>query len=261
MINETRMIDVAGKRTQVLVGGEGPPLLYLHSAGSETFWLPFHQGLAQHFTVYAPAHPGFAESEGLEEIDTIEDLVFHYWDLFDLMGWEKVNIVGASLGGWIAAEFAVRYPEKVDRLVLVGSAGLWVDDAPIADLFASLLSPERLRSMIFHDPNSFLAQLLLPAQPSPEQMLLSFKAMQAAARVGWNPFMHNPKLRRRLYRIKSPTLILWGESDKLIPLAHAHAYHEGIKNSQMVILKQCGHLPMFEKTEEFVKAVVGFLRS
>src|SRR2546423_15559443 len=107
--DRTRMIDLHGRRVQMMEGGEGEPLLYLHSAyGENILWLPFHQKLAEKFHVIAPAHPGFAQSEGIEEIDSMEDMVFHYVDLLDHLGLEKVNIAGVSLGAWIGAEFATR---------------------------------------------------------------------------------------------------------------------------------------------------------
>src|SRR5260370_792889 len=99
-------VDVNGKRTQVLIGGTGDPLLYLHSSGGEATWLPFHDALSKHYTVIAPAHPGFAESEGMDQIDGMDDVLFHYLDFFEAMGLERVNLMGTSLGGWIALEFA-----------------------------------------------------------------------------------------------------------------------------------------------------------
>src|SRR5688572_9194310 len=107
---DTTFVDVAGKKTQLTVGGEGPPLLYLHSAGGETEWTAFHELLAKQFRVYLPAHPGFAFSEGLEQIDDIQDLAWHYIDLLEQLGLERVPVVGFSLGAWIALETAVLRP-------------------------------------------------------------------------------------------------------------------------------------------------------
>src|SRR5579885_1858091 len=109
-------IDVSGKRNQILTGGSGEPLLYLHGSGGEwMIWLPFNDGLSKHYTVIAPMHPGFGESEGLDQTDGMEDLIFHYLDFLQAMELEKVNLVGTSLGGWIALEFAMRYPEKINK--------------------------------------------------------------------------------------------------------------------------------------------------
>ena len=254
-------IDVSGKRTQILTGGSGEPLLYLHGSGGESMiWLPFHDGLSKHSTVIAPMHPGFGESEGLDQTDGMEDLIFHYLDFLQAMELEKVNLVGTSLGGWIALEFAMRYPEKVNKLVIVDSAGLYVEGAPIADLFAYLNKPVKVREMVFNDPESFIAQVSVPNIPSPEQAVLSYRAFTAAARIGWDTYFTNPKMPERLWRIKAPTLIIWGENDKLVPLAHAKVYNEKIKNSRLVVIPNCGHLPNFERTEQFVAAIAEFIK-
>jgi|HubBroStandDraft_6_1064221.scaffolds.fasta_scaffold103518_2 pimeloyl-ACP methyl ester carboxylesterase len=255
----TRIIDLNGRKVQVMEGGEGTPLLYLHSAYGENLWLPFHQRLSEKFRVIAPAHPGFAQSEGIEDIDTMEDMVFHYLDLLDHLGTNPIDIVGVSLGGWIAAELATRYPDRVRRLVLATPAGLWLDEHPMTDMFALIRRPQQLRAVMFHDPTSYLADLLLPEEPAEEQMIEAFKAMAATAKLAWNPPGHNPKLAGRLRRIKSKTLMIWGDDDKLIPTPYAKAWAGYIKDSHIVYIKDCGHLVMFEGEEDFVTAITQFL--
>ena len=259
--DQMQMVDVAGRRTQLLRGGKGEPLVYLHSAIGETMWLPFHQGLAAEWEVIAPAHPGFAASEGYDEIDGMEDVIFHYLDLFAALGLERFHLVGSSFGGWIAAEFAVRYPERVSRLVLVDSAGLWLDEAPPPDFFARLQDAPALRRMMLHAPDSFLGDLLFPEDPADERIEAGLRAMQAIARIGWNPFLHNPKLRSRLRRITSPTLLLWGANDAVFPSLYAQAFREAIPGSIIQLIERCGHLPMFEQEAKFVASVTRFLRS
>lgn len=254
-------IEVAGKRIQLLTGGEGEPLLYLHGAGEPAVWLPFHDLLASQRRLFAPMHPGFGESEGFEEIDTIEDYAFHYLDFLDAQGWASADIIGLSFGGWIAAELATRAPERVRRLVLVDAAGLSVEGAPVPDFFAAMREPAKLREMLFADPHSAMAQMAIPPEPSPEQMLSSFRAMQSLARVGWNPIIQNPKLRGRLRRVAAKTLIVWGRQDRLIPPAHAEAYHQGIKDSRIVWIENAGHVPMLEQPQSFFSAVLPFINS
>lgn len=255
-------ITVGGSKIKLLHGGQGKPLLYLHSAGGETLWFPFHDALAQHFSLFAPAHPGFDSSEGLEKIDSIEDLAFHYLDFFDKMGWSKVNVMGTSLGGWLGAEIACRWPERVDKLVLVDAAGLHVPGAPMQGLWENMRDTEHMRRLLFADPQSMIAQMLVtPIEDTPDELLLlRLKANEAAARVAWNPYFHNPKLPGRLRRITCPTLILWGEQDRLIPLEHGKAYLAGIAGAEMQIIPNCGHLPIFEAVPELVERVVAFLR-
>jgi len=258
------LIQVRGIPIQLMRGGTGRPLLYLHSALSEVAWLPFHDLLARHFEVYAPAHPGFGASEGLDRIQDMEDLVFHYLDLFDHWKWERVSVVGLSLGGWIAAELATRNPERIDRLVLVDAAGLHVPGTPMVEIFLdNSVWPDaraRLRRLCFYDPDAPVAQAFLPdGEMAPDKLLLMFKARAAAARVGWDPYFHNPRLRDRLHRIKAPTLILWGDSDRLILLSHAEAYHAGIPGSRLQVLERSGHMLPLDRPEAFAAAVIEFL--
>ncbi|HYD47933.1 MAG TPA: alpha/beta hydrolase, partial [Terriglobales bacterium] len=111
METTTTDIEVLGRKILELRGGSGKPLLYLHSAAGELLWLPHLSGLADNFEVHAPAHPGFLSSDGIEEIRSVEDYAYHYLAYLDAKGWDSVDIVGVSLGGWIAAELAARAPE------------------------------------------------------------------------------------------------------------------------------------------------------
>jgi pimeloyl-ACP methyl ester carboxylesterase len=252
-------LNVHGTRIQLLTGGSGDPLLYLHSAGGEVVWLPFFELLSQHYTVYVPAHPGFSKSEGLEKIDTIEDLVFHYTDLMDQLGLGQPYVAGLSLGGWLAAELATRYANRIRKLALLDAVGLRVPGAPIAEIFA--VTPEELRNLVFYDSQADLAKMFIPDVPSPEVLENTLKAREATARVGWNPYLCNLKLRERLYRVTVPTLIIWGDSDRLVPLAHGKAYQEGIAGAKFVSLQKCGHAPPFEKPEETVKLLAEFFQA
>jgi pimeloyl-ACP methyl ester carboxylesterase len=253
-----RVIDLDGRKVQLMEGGEGEPLLYLHSAYGENLWMPFHQKLSEAYRVIAPAHPGFAQTEGGEDIDSMEDMIFHYLDLLDYLGLTQIDIAGVSLGGWIAAEFATRYPDRVRRLALAAPVGLWMDEHPVTDLFALLLNTEKLRVTNFHDAESSLARMLVPDEADDDMKAEAYKGMAATARLAWNPFCHNPKLARRLRRIKSPTLIIWGDDDKLVPTAYAQEWARHIKDSRVAKISECGHLMMFEKEEEFVRALKDF---
>src|SRR5262249_61272099 len=115
-------IEIGGKRVQPFRGGEGPPLLYLHGAGTY-WWMPVHDLLAARHRVYAPVHPGFGASEGLEAIEAMEDLVFHTVDVLDRLRLDRVDVIGLSLGGWLAAEPPPPPPARVDRPVPVAPAG------------------------------------------------------------------------------------------------------------------------------------------
>src|SRR4051812_42316510 len=167
----------SGKRQELLAvdhrvvlvrGGEGPPLVFLHSLVGETRWLPFHQQLAESFDVIAPAHPGFGATEGIERVDTMEDIVFHYLDVLEGLGLDRVHLVGVSLGGWIAAEIAVRYPERVARLVLADALGLELDGRTPPDVLSALSDPPALRRLLFSDPEGPMADVAVPVKVDDE---------------------------------------------------------------------------------------------
>jgi pimeloyl-ACP methyl ester carboxylesterase len=248
-------------RVDLLRSGEGPPLLYLHSLAGEVRWLPFHQELSKGFDVIAPAHPGFGATEGVEETDSMEDLVFHYLDVLDGLGLERANFVGVSYGGWIAAEFAVRYPERVEKLVLADAFGLGIDEHPVPDFLEKLPDAQALRALLFADPKGFVADYVLSTkEPEQERVVEIHKAGAALAAFGRAPFMHDPKLARRLRRVTCPTLVLWGDHDPLLPLAHAERYRDLIARAELQVVRDCGHLPQLEQSDRFVEAVREFLR-
>jgi pimeloyl-ACP methyl ester carboxylesterase len=258
---ERRTVEVDGKSVRLVVGGSGPPLLYLHSVGADVEWIEAHECLAARFTVHLPAHPGFAESTGVERIDDVFDEVLHYVDLLDRLGLDAVPVVGTSLGGWIAAEIAALYPHRVSRLVLVDAVGLWLDEAPIAELFST--PPPELARLLFHDQEHPIAQMMRSitsiADIPQEFALAQMKALEAAARIGWNPYMHDPKLERRLVRVTAPTLVLWGRQDGIVSVAHGERYRDRIRGARLEVLEACGHLPPIEKPVAFAEAALRFL--
>lgn len=253
----TQFIDVAGKKTQLTVGGSGPPLIYLHSAAGDTEWAAFHERLARDFTVYVPAHPGFALSAGFDDIRDMDDLAWHYVDLFEQLGWRHVPVVGLSLGGWIACEMIVRRPELVGRLVLTSTAGLRLPDAPVAELFVD--SFDKLRPLLFHDPNCAGANALLPSTQDDPRVLLWLRAREATARVAWNPYLHNPRLPQHLKRIPCPTLVLWGEHDRVVPRAHGEYFAQHLPHARLEVVADCGHMAPQEKPDEWAEAVQRFI--
>jgi pimeloyl-ACP methyl ester carboxylesterase len=259
MAGTEKTLKVRDKSIQLYEGGDGPPLLYLHGAGTY-WWLPAHDRLATSHHVYAPVHPGFGASTGVEEIEDIEDLVFHELDVLDALGLDRVDVVGTSLGGWIAAELALRQPQRVRRLVLVDAAGLRLPEVPTPDLF--LATPPESRELLFADPRGPVAMAAIPdVPPPPEKMALIMKGREAAARVLWNPHVRYRKLRSRLDRIKTPTLVVWGAQDRLFPPAYGEAWAKGLPNARLVTIDRCGHLPHVEAPERFAEVTLDFLKA
>src|SRR5580765_8779355 len=258
MTRSEETLKIGGKAVQLFTGGQGPPLLYLHGAGT-CWWMPVHDLLGARHRVYAPVHPGFGASAAREEIESMEDLVFHAVDVLDALRLERVDVVGLSLGGWLAAELALRHPARVHRLVLVDAAGTRVPGVVREDLF--MASPAKARQLLFADPASALAAELVPDVPAPGRLEAALRGREAAARLLWNPHVQYRKLTSRLGRIKAPTLVIWGAQDRVLPLALGQAYQRGLPGARLETLDGCGHLPPFEQPERFARLVLDFLQT
>lgn len=266
-----RAVEVRGRKVWLVEDGKGAPLLYLHGFadvhGVSESWMPFHQRLLQDTRVIAPAHPGCAASDENEEMESIEDVVFHYLEVMDALGLDHVNLAGACVGGWIAAEIAVRHPEKVLRLVLIGATGLFVPGSFIGDIFM-MAQPQRgvsytaLREMLFESENHPLALELFPdGRGAIEDELRRYQMLRFASQFGFKPpYLYDRKLRDRLHRIISPTLVIWGEHDRMVPLTHGQAYAQGIPTARGVeIVQGAGHSVHIEKPDATAGLILQFL--
>jgi pimeloyl-ACP methyl ester carboxylesterase len=264
-INEQTLETRVGN-IQIRRGGSGKPLVYLHSAAGEGPAFPFLEELAKSQEVIAPMFPGFGESEGIEQIDGIEDAVFHLLDLFDRLGLESPAVMGLSLGGWMAAELACRYPERVSALVLANPAGLYIPGEDIKDIFGR--TPREMAGDLFADQSNPIAQMMLQMDDlitsgnfgaiTFEMMKPQIQAMTATARLGWNPYLHNPKLRGRLWRVTAPTLVIHAEHDTLIPRAHAEAYADEIPGARLIVVPNTAHMIVLEQPAELARTIAEF---
>lgn len=269
-VSEERLSTQVGK-VQVFrggpSGGDAPPVVYLHSAQGETSGLLFLERVADFADTTAPVLPGFGESEGIEQVDDMEDAVFHLLDVFDSLGLDAPAVVGLSLGGWLAAELATRYPDRVSKLVLVNPAGLYIEGHPIGEIFGRNL--DELASVLFYDQEHPVAALMHQmaslsmatlSGDVPFEMLRPILQSQAAtAKLGWDPYLHNPKLQKRLYRVVAPTLVVHGAADGLIPRAHAEAYVSGITGARLVDVAEAAHMLPLEKPDELAALVQEFV--
>lgn len=249
-------IDVRGIATHLFEAGSpaAPPLLYLHGTSLGNLWLDYHRMLAQHFHIFAPDTPGFGLTPRPDWMRDMSDYTLYFRDLLDTLGLDKPFFVGHSLGGWMAVEVAVWYPERVGKLVLSNAAGIRVKGSPIADLFA--MNPTELLSTIFEDLSA--AAPLVPPEITTDYLLAAFRERTTLASLAWNP-SYDPKLERRLARVSCPTLIIWGENDRLIPPIYGDRFHELIAGSRLVRLAGTGHMPMFEQPEAWSRSIIEFL--
>ncbi|MFL6798674.1 MAG: alpha/beta fold hydrolase [Xanthobacteraceae bacterium] len=246
---------IASCAVEVMRGGSGAPLLFLHGAGGAGIWLPFMEKLAERYDVIVPDHPGYGRSDKPAWLDDMSDLAFFYLDFIDHLDLDKVHLVGSSLGGWLAAEIAIRSTQRLQTLTLLGAAGLYVPEVPMGDLF--LWSPEERVRNLFVDQRLADQRLAMPL--TDEQVDIALRNELATADLAWHPRFHHPRLRKWLHRIKIPTLIVWGDSDKIFPARYGEEYHRLITHSRLVVLPACGHLPQVERADAFVELFTQFV--
>ncbi len=239
--------------------GERSPLVYFHSSGGErgdAEVAEFLQLFSQDRRVFAPMLPGFAGSEGLEQIDDMEDAVYHTLDVLDRLGLDAANpphLAGQSLGGWLAVEIAWRHPERVRSLTLLSAVGLHVPGHPVKELFGRKF--DELAEDVFADqsyPTAAAMHGLGALSPRdlaavPFEMLRPFyESMAAAAKLGWNPYFHNPALPRRLGRVTMPTLVIVGRKDGLVPNAIGEEYARLIAGARLEYVDEGSHMLTLE---------------
>lgn len=242
-------------KIRMMRAGSGPPLLFLHGAGGAGVWLPFMEQLSQRFDVIVPEHPGWGGSEMPDWLDNVGDLAYFYLDVIDALGLDRVHLVGSSMGGWIAAEIAVRSCHKLASLTLSAAVGIHVKGVKKGDIF--MWSREMLTRNIYHDPKFAEAALALPFSDADEMTFA--KNRLATARVGWQPRLYNPDLHKWLHRINVPTLLLWGDDDKIVPIDYGPAFAALIPDARLEIFKDCGHLIQIEQASEFVAMITRFI--
>ena len=255
---DMRWETVGGCRVRVWSGGDGPPLLYLHGFERHPGDAPFLRRLAQGRRVYAPETPGYGESAGIETMDGILGLTLYHRQLIEAWGGERVDVIGHSLGGMFAAEFAAICPHRTRRLVLVDAYGLWLDEEPLPDPF--VLSEKKLAALKWAnldapppEPSAFAPD---PADPT-AAVLERSKNLGAATKFMWP--LPDRGLRGRLPLIGAPTLVVHGADDRLVPPAYADEFARLIPNARPALIAGAGHLPMIERADEFITVVEGFL--
>jgi pimeloyl-ACP methyl ester carboxylesterase len=250
----TSMIAVRDCRIRLMRGGAGSPLLFLHGASGAS-WLPFLQKLSKNFDVIAPEHPGFGESDTPDWLDTIHDLAYFYLDFIEQQKLDGVHLVASSLGGWIAAELAVRSTQRLASLTLAGSAGLHVAGVEQMDTFLST-DEQRLRNF-FYDQDK--AKEMIARVLAPEQEDIALKNRTIVAKLVWQPRDHDPHLAKWLHRIDVPTLLLWGDHDRLFPVEHGRAFQQLIPGAKLVVIPECGHVPHIEKPAHCITEIKAFI--
>jgi pimeloyl-ACP methyl ester carboxylesterase len=243
---------VNGIKVVMLTAGKGEPLMFWHGGG--TFHgFDFAVPWASKYKVMIPFHPGFGDSADDTSISSMHDYVMHYLELFDQLALNKVNLVGFSMGGFMAASFAVEQAHRLRKLVLVAPAGLKVPGHEMTDLFR--VPGEQLPSYLVEN-----MEVLLPHLPTGQDVdfiVGGYREMTSVARVLWER-SYDPKLPKWLHRVKVPTLLVWGEGDRLVPVGQAPAWAKLLPSATIRTFKGAGHLVLDERPES-VGAVTEFL--
>lgn len=249
-LETVRLLDA---EIALLRGGTGAPLMFLHDATGSAGWAPALDRLAQHYDVLAPEHPGFGGGEAPPWLDRVSDLANFYLDLLERRDIQGVHLVGASLGGWIAAELATRNTSRLATLTLIDPQGLRVEGG--IDAFATN-DEQTIRDLFVASAPADAAVKRLLA-PDAEDALLRNKMV--TAKLAWQPRLHDPHLAKWLHRIDVPSLILWGEGDRILPKAGATQWQKAIPESRVAVVAKAGHLPHLEQPEETARLIHDFI--
>lgn len=226
--------------------------LILHGGAGPQSVAAFAELLSEKDTVLAPAHPGFNGTPRPEGMDTMHDLAVHYATLLREQKLDDVTVVGNSIGGWIAAELALLHDPRVTKLVLVDAAGLRVDAEPAADFFS--MTMDQVAELSYYEPDKFRIDLSTFSDQQKAGMAGNRAALQAYA----GSAMADPTLLGRLPGVDVPTLVVWGEADRMIPVANGKAYAEAIPGARLELIPDAGHLPQLETPQKLLDLVRGF---
>jgi len=248
-------------RMRVLSKGNGPALVFFHGPWG-LHWDPFLDALAQHFTVHAPEHPGTTPGapDDIYHLDGLWDLILCYDELLEQLGLENAAFVGHSFGAMVACEVAAAYPRRAGRLALIDPIGLWREDAPVRNWM--LLNSQELAGAIFRDPASAGARrMFAPADDEETRVAAQIGLTWAMGTTGkfiWP--IPDKGLKKRIHRVKAPTLLIWGAEDRLVPPVYAEEFRRQIAGARVETVKEAGHAPHLEQPAAVSEMVRNFLR-
>jgi pimeloyl-ACP methyl ester carboxylesterase len=246
-------LTINGVKTVVHTAGKGEPVVLFHGAGTVDGF-DFAEAWTDKFRVIAPYHPGFGESGDDPAITDIHDYVMHYLDLFDAMKVDAMHLVGLSMGGYLAAKFASEHGHRVKKLVLIAPYGLNVPEHPALDIIAT--PAEQLVPMLVS--NFDVLKKRLPEKPDMDFIGARYRELTSFARLFWE-HPTDPKFPRHLHRVKMPTLIVWGDEDRIIPAQQSQVWRKLIPNAEVLVVKGAGHIVQSDKPETVHQAIAQFL--
>ena len=252
-------IVVGGTTIEAVDRGKGRPILFLHPSIGIDPAAPVIDALAKGGHVIAPSHPGFGNSQLPKGTSTVDDLSYFYLDLIEQLDLDDTLVIGVGLGAWLAAEIAVKTTARLSHLVLANAVGVKVGDREtrdIVDIWA--LSADEFNALAYFDAKA--AQRDYKNLPESES-LAAARNREATARFGWSPYMHNPKLKRRLHRVDIPTLFLWGTADRILSEPYGRAFCAMIPGARFETIERAGHFPHLEQPDEFARRALAFAQA
>ncbi len=260
-VSETMEVD--GVKLGVRQHGEGAPVVILYGDQLDTQIPPFDDALAARFRAVVPSLPGVNQSELPEWIGDMEDLAFLGLDIAESLGAGPVDVIGHGFGGWVAAEMAVRSGQQIRRLALIDSVGIKVSAPTVRDVQdVYVYTAAEVAELAWHDPAAAKV-LRWPGMEGVEgdELLTLLRNRQSVLKFAWRPFMYNPKLVRRLARVRVPTHVFWGEGDRVVTPDYGRALQQAIPGAGFTAIPGAGHYPQWEQPEALARAVTEFLES
>lgn len=257
-MNELLRLPGRDLEVELLREGSGPPLLYLHGSFGPEWSRPLVTALAKSHSVLMPSLPGYGASGGLDGMENFYDVAVWLDEVVGQVGLGPVAIAGHDFGGAVAAEYACLFRDRVARLALLAPLGLWVDAHPMPDFFG--LTPGALTRVLFADAGSPAAAAFNEKYPDKQQqqdsILRRRQALIAAAQLLWP--IPDKGLAKRLYRLKAPTLLLWGDADPLLGAPYVVAFQQAIPGAKLHRVPG-GHMIPQEAPEEAARALRDFI--
>lgn len=250
VLEETLQVD--GCPIHMRRAGEGRTLLFLHGAQGMGSWNPFFDRLAAHGSLWVPDHPGFGKSQPRGPVDVVTDLAYVYLDMIDQAGLKDVHVIGHCIGGWTALEMAVRQPGAISGITLLNSAGIHVDKVPVGDFFMATI--DKLPNLLFAD--AARGRDLLAAEIAAIDDVTMHANRIMAARLSWAPRLFDPRLERWLRRIRVPASVVWGDNNKVFPLAYGEALARLVPGAGLSVVGKAGHLAHIEQPEATADTVI-----
>ena len=250
--------SVAGAQLFMVKGGSGKPILIVHDELGYPGWMTWNESLAHERTLLIPLQPGFGKTPRLDWVRSYRDLAGFYSQVVREMHLDPVDAIGFSAGGFIAAEMVAADPRIFSKVVLVAPMGIKPSEGEIMDIFPITMRTH-LRATVADPYKTPEFTKLYGGEMTPEQFEAFEDARSETARIGWEPYMHNPSLPHLLRGTKVPTLLVWGTRDQVVPRGCIDAYKEAITGAKVALIEGVGHRPEIENATEFERAVIGFL--